>query len=177
MYIFCACVIVQRNGATNCCQMTTALRRRIEALREMTTERGCTEHEAAAARLAEQRIARRLGAGLDEVEPEQPYQAPPRRKRARRPREPMVKVCLAVGDIVDCCDPEGTFSRCRCGSDHGAIARCAISEVGSRVADEKLSSNSWTSLRTAPVHRLDLPLTSRSPVFPPRASRAANAGH
>lgn len=56
--------------------MSNALRRKLDALREMTTARGCTVHEAAAARAAELRIARRLGVGLDELEPPEQYPGP-----------------------------------------------------------------------------------------------------
>jgi hypothetical protein len=47
--------------------MTTTLSRRIIKALRRTVERGCTEHEAAAARLAELRVARTLGKGLDEL--------------------------------------------------------------------------------------------------------------
>jgi hypothetical protein len=118
--------------------VTTALRRKLEALREMTEQRGCTPAEAAAARLAEQRIAKRLGMGLDALEPPEQYPVAPERRRTRGRRKTSAERAhqerLHVGAVIDCTDYEGTWRRCRCGGSrfevmpgiggHAGLLRC-----------------------------------------------------
>jgi hypothetical protein len=101
--------------------MSNALRRKLDALREMTTARGCTVHEAAAARAAELRIARRLGVGLDELEPPEQYPVPPQRRRTRGRRktatERPAQHRLHIGDVIDLdCTDHPVWGRCKCGS-------------------------------------------------------------
>jgi hypothetical protein len=107
--------------------VTTALRRRLSALQNLTEARGATAGEAAAALAAIDRIRDRLRQAGEAIEwpadaelyqdypqPERPQ--PRRRARRKASHERPKAHRIKVGDILDCCDSEGTFARCRCGS-------------------------------------------------------------
>jgi hypothetical protein len=92
--------------------MSSALRRRLSALQNLTESRGATPGEPAAAQLAIERIRARLrasGQALEWDEQSQPdYDSPshpgPSRRRARRKasHERPARTRLHMGDLIDC---------------------------------------------------------------------------
>jgi hypothetical protein len=104
--------------------MTTALRRKLNSLHRLAAHPATPEHEAAAARLAEQRINDRLRAAgepletLFEPEPYQPSHPGPAKRRARRKasHERPKANRIRVGDILDCTELGHPLWRpCACG--------------------------------------------------------------
>jgi hypothetical protein len=93
--------------------MTSVLRRKLDALRRLAEHPTTPADEAAAAELAIGRILLRLG---EPSAPDPDQDAPalePSQRSSVRPYED----ALAMGDLIDCHDREGTFRRCRCGCD------------------------------------------------------------
>jgi hypothetical protein len=106
-------------------EMTTALRRRLDSLRQMTVERGCTPGETDAAALAVGRILRRLGDDRERLtEREPPYVVPSQGKRTGRRRQPPHSERIHVGDVID------LHRWCRCGRGHGRFEVLSAIELG-----------------------------------------------
>lgn len=99
--------------------MTTALRRKLSALRNLTEDRGATHGEAAAALAAIGRLLARLGDAAEELtERAPPYVQPTRQRRGRRrTAQPKRPSRIRIGDIVDAQGFEGLWRVCKCGGD------------------------------------------------------------
>jgi hypothetical protein len=103
--------------------MTTALRRRVQALRRLA-ERPGTTGEGIAAELAIERILRRLGDDAEKLTEREPPYVTPKQKRTGRRRERPHAEGIHMGDILDCTDYEGTFRRCACSSSSFQVGPC-----------------------------------------------------